>query len=339
MKTRNPFGFSLLEVLIAVGLLGIVSAGMAQYMVQMQRSQYMVTAKGSISVFTNSLQNMLNIPQVCSQAFRPPTNTGLNPAFNLALTKTAPGQPISLQLPGGTVVVRAGHREDQFTLRSLFLQSEASAVNLAASGNPNYLVKVMADFDIRNPTDFNSVLSSSRVTLAHLILETDAAGAIQTCRTSVSQEEQLATVCESIAGATFTNGQCTLPAPSNTVTTQQAQSMCVALGGTYGNGSCTMPASGTVTSSSTTTPGDPSTVTPAQLNIICSAMGGAYTNGSCKLATTTSSSTVSLPPTLKGCEAAPPGCGQCQFASCTSTGWACTWDFRGPCMKFWEDDF
>lgn len=342
MKTRKPSGFSLLEVLIAVGLLGIVSAGMAQYMVQMQRSQYMITAKGSVSVFSNSLQNILNIPQVCSQALNPspPPPTRLNPDFNLPMTKTPAGQPISLQLPGGTVVVRPGHREDQFTLRSLFLQSDAAAVDLATAGNPpNYLVKVMADFDIRNPADFTSVLSTSRVTLAHLILETDAAGAIQSCRTSVSQEEQLSSVCESIEGATFTNGQCTLPAPSTTVTTQQAQSMCVALGGTYGNGSCTMPASGSVTSSSTTTSGDPATVTPAQLNIICSAMGGAYTNGSCRLNTTTTASTVTLPPTLQGCAAAAPACGTCKFASCTSAGWACTWDFRGGCMGYWEDEF
>lgn len=354
---HNQKGFSLVEIIVVMAILGVMSAGMAQYMLHMQRSQYMLGAKNSVNVFANSLQNILNIPQICSQAFNPGTQ-----AFNLVQSQgtlgATPGQAIQLRLPGGTVSVASGYRESQFILQRLYILSDPGSTNIApVGGNPNYLVKVVGNFDIPNPADFQSALSSPRITLAHLIIELDPAGSILACRTSVSQNEQLSAVCQSIGG-TFANGNCSLPTPAPVVAAptpspaQQVQMICQALGGTYSGGNCILPPSGTTTSSSTLpgpspapapTPPPPSnTVTSAQLTIICSSMGGTFSGGNCSLpgATgATGAAGTTYPPNLVGCASTPPACGQCKFAACTPSGWACTWDFRGGCMGYWEDEF
>jgi prepilin-type N-terminal cleavage/methylation domain-containing protein len=97
MKSKNKLkqrGFSLVEVLVAAGLLSIISYGLMSIITNASKQQKSIVAKDAMRELTGEIRNLLSNPIACTKTFgtNPLTiSTGLNPYLEVNMIKDATG--------------------------------------------------------------------------------------------------------------------------------------------------------------------------------------------------------------------------------------------------------
>jgi type II secretory pathway pseudopilin PulG len=161
--TRVQGGFNIIEIMIAVGIMAIIGAGVAAMMTNMNRSVMSTAATSDFNTLVNTIQGVLNNNQNCITAFGGPGATQITGAFP---------QNIALNIGGSAVA--PGPYGSNLKITTLALTSRSAA------GSANQWVVPMS-------------LVASRVvgggamggqTISHtynLVVTTDAANKIQDC--------------------------------------------------------------------------------------------------------------------------------------------------------------
>lgn len=97
-QSHYQFGFGLIEVMIAVGIMGIIAAGMATLMYNSTRAVQSISATTDFNSLVGTFQAAFNNTGSCLTAFGGAANTNLNPA----ITPSAP-QAVVLNIAGSTI--------------------------------------------------------------------------------------------------------------------------------------------------------------------------------------------------------------------------------------------
>ena len=79
-------GFSIVEVLIAAGLMSIIGVGISSFLTKSMKSQKGIQAKGQQRELTNEIRNLLSDKIACENSFK-----GMNPKQSPIPPETTPG--------------------------------------------------------------------------------------------------------------------------------------------------------------------------------------------------------------------------------------------------------
>lgn len=104
---HTRFGFSLVEIMVVVAILGLLAIGAATWLANLNKSTQNVSQKGELNSLNNELQGIFNNTQSCISALAD------QPGFLPAHTATLPGTfdpPIPASIKVGSTVYRAGFK-------------------------------------------------------------------------------------------------------------------------------------------------------------------------------------------------------------------------------------
>lgn len=106
-SARTTHGFSLVEIMVVVGILGVISLGVTTFLVNSNKSTQNVAQKGELNSLNNELQGIFNNTQSCISALA--NQPAIAPAMLVTLPKTfAPAIPVSVKL--GSINYQAGFK-------------------------------------------------------------------------------------------------------------------------------------------------------------------------------------------------------------------------------------
>ncbi len=225
-------GFSLIEILVALGILGAVMASMATLIFNQRVALESVQVRQDLLSLTSDLQNTLLDPVACETALGT-----LGVAFDSALAALpTDGLPFELLLNGGTIA--SGNKvpgyqviADQFQIiRAL----PVGTLGTADVFKGDLILKVSSvNSSIGGLTAFRPRNLGS----AYFTVET---GRITSCSSkSPIDNDQIAETCDELGGS-FELGICDL---SGDIPKLVAK-ICPSLGGAFADGKCTISSSG-----------------------------------------------------------------------------------------------
>lgn len=133
-KTRS-LGFSLVEVMVAVGLIGIVSLGIASLLSTFKKGQTAIEDSSELNSFRDSLYTVIKNTDACKE-----TVSGINAAGLNALANAGDASNITLQVKSGGAVLYnlnpavktndlPGTLKDKFDVQSVQFVKRANPVN------------------------------------------------------------------------------------------------------------------------------------------------------------------------------------------------------------------
>lgn len=165
-KRLHQHGFSLVEVLVTVGILAMISMGIAQMLLHTNRSVVQAERKNDFNNLVNEMQGVFNHTTNCITAFGGPGATTLN-----AGVSPANPQNITTFTIAGTPVVAGGNYGR--TLRITRLQFTGRQ---AAGGAGQWVVPVLLNADL-----LVGGATTSATHTFNLVVSVDAANNIQGC--------------------------------------------------------------------------------------------------------------------------------------------------------------
>lgn len=131
----NKKGFSLIQVMVAVGLLAIVSMGVAELMVSSSRVSKSMNTRMERLIFYTELSNNLLTQQNCTAAIN-------GQPFDLAQVNSINGMSVTLNLPGfGAIAPGADVQTTNLQVESLAI---SNAVDQGVPGQDVYRVELKA---------------------------------------------------------------------------------------------------------------------------------------------------------------------------------------------------
>lgn len=244
---KNSRGTTLVQVMVSIGLMGIISIGFATMMGQMSASQQLIQAKQDLANIVDETQMMFSNPASCVSgiptgstfdlaraAVRFPAATG-QPAF--AFT----GQPFVFQLNGSQVL------RSNSTLAGSLLQANnvqlvnADLVGTDEVGRSVYKAKLIGQFSARtegNPMDLRTRILAS----GYFVVDPSNQRVVGCSDFNTADLNQISMTCVALGGSyDATTKKCSMPV--------NLAELCTQLSGTLNNGRCEItPGGGTVAS-------------------------------------------------------------------------------------------
>lgn len=233
---RSELGSSLIQVIVAVALLGIVTLGFASMISQMSNAQRLVQSRQDLSILADEIQVMFSNPTACRSGLPPGlTFDGAKAAVRFPPPTGEPpfqfdGMPFSYQL-NARETLRSGQDLQNYALRTNRIQLvNADNMGPDSTGRTVYRAKIIGHFSPRGITsgltDFNTkILASGYFTV-------DTSQQIVGCSdTSPTDLNQLASTCQALGGSFNTdNNRCAMPT--------NLADLCPQLNGTLKDGKC-----------------------------------------------------------------------------------------------------
>lgn len=217
MIKLNNNGFSLLQILVAVGLLSLVSLGVADLMVNSNRASKSMSTKMERLIFYTEVSNSLLTEKNCSDAIQ-------NNPFNLTKINSVDGMEFSLNLPGlGQVSAGQDIQSTNLSVESL---SMSSAVHQGVSAGGGNVYRVNINAKVKSKTSILGGTSLAPIPLPGIFV-TVVGGMITNC----SSELGVAYLCKQMDGVfdPSTNKCNVSPTP---------EEACNLVSGTYSSGKC-----------------------------------------------------------------------------------------------------
>lgn len=157
MKTKylNRKGFSLVELIIVAGLMGVLIAGFTTVIFNMQKAQNTVIVKQDMSSLIYELQSVIATKDSCSNA------VGVDQIFDLSLAQGA-GLDVSLRLLNGEIL-KTGGTLQRFEVNpvKIFI-SNAAANGVDGMGNKLFQTSLQGVFKSKRRVEGNAVFDKPR---------------------------------------------------------------------------------------------------------------------------------------------------------------------------------
>ena len=245
MKT-NQRGFSLIEIIVAVAILGVVSLGFSTMISQMLGAQKNVQARQDLASLVNEVQTLFAVSTACETALIPGTNFDFNlakapyPAPTGAPPFSFNGLPFRFKVNSDTLADATNLQGYELIANRVQLVN-ALSVGTTATGSSIYKAQMIGQFSPKASSsgglkDFNTkVLVTGYLTVS-------SAGIITSCSSDNFQEISKATsICTGLGGTMSTTGKCEFP--TTTLSSQALSSICSAFNGKFDGTHCTLAAS------------------------------------------------------------------------------------------------
>ena len=147
LVAKNSFGFGLMEVLVSIGVLGILLAGSSKIFIIMMNSLAHVESKQELMELATFFKTTTFSSTSCENAIR---GGGQTQQFSRDEASTPqvsqqPGMDFSFQLPSGQILSR-GQTVGNFVVEDFFLQ-DALQVSSQGNGTTRYVVSALGVFD------------------------------------------------------------------------------------------------------------------------------------------------------------------------------------------------
>lgn len=256
----NQSGSSLLQVMVAVAVLGVVSVGITTMISQSFSSQKMIQVRQDMIGISEDVRTQFSNAIACQSGI----TAGAKFDFNLAKVAYPPpigtafqwnGQAFSYKINNGNDVLADNTDLKSYSVRTNRLQIvNAGTVGVDPSGNQIYRASVLAQFAPKDRSaeglkDFNSrVLTTGYFTV-------NPSNVIIACaQTSPADISQVAETCLSLGGSfNSATKKCEfIGAQTGNVTNQSdteamVEALCPNFNGSYRNGHCIIASTNTVT--------------------------------------------------------------------------------------------
>ena len=189
MRIKNQAGFSLVQVLIAAGLIGIVSLGVAQLMVESSRVAKSNQSKIDQVVTVSSISNILLTESKCTAAMK-------NQAYIHADASTSNGQEIQLTMPDGTIY-KKGNPIPGSNLEFHSLKIKNSTDETDPPTSPTKVYNVQMTAQLKGKTNLVGGQLYNEKDIANFFITVDPTNQIQSC----SSQLGLYYLCNKMGGA------------------------------------------------------------------------------------------------------------------------------------------
>lgn len=240
-------GFSLIEIIVAVAILGVVSLGFSSMISQMLGAQKTVQARQDLVSLVNEVQTLFMVTTACETALLP----GSNFDFNLAKVPypaPAGAPPFAFAGLPFRFKVNSDILGDATTLQNYeLIANRVQLVNAVPAGTTGtgssiYKAQMIGQFSPKSSAsgglrDFNTkVLTTGYFTVS-------GAGVITSCSADNYQDTvKVANLCIGLGGTMNSNGKCDF-SPS-AFDAQALASICGAFKGKFDGKHCEITASG-----------------------------------------------------------------------------------------------
>lgn len=180
---RRSSGFSLIEIMVALGILSVIIVAMLSMVQYMNQSIAHINAQQEVISLRSEIFSALSNSSTCQTAV-----TG-SPKFDFNLAK-GQGMPTQLTLPGGRVI-RAGEKIGTIQIASL------DFINAQLTGSSNGINRYRADVflkvkNLRQSLGPNDLKGSTVASINISVRSTGAqAGRVQSCSSSADLSSQL----------------------------------------------------------------------------------------------------------------------------------------------------
>lgn len=244
--SRSRSGFSLIEVIVAVALMGIVTLGFATMLSNIMAEQKIAQARNDITAVTNEMQMLFSNSNACQ--------SGLvaGAPFDIAKAQVEFPPPIgaAFQFNGQPFKFRINNRdtlEDGATLNSYGLIANrvqivnAGSIGVDISSRIVYRATVIGQFSPKGTNGHGLSDFAARPLVSGYVSVTG--GTIAGCSlTSMTDLSQLTKDCQALGGRYDASAnKCLMTAD---VDNSLVSKLCGRFGGSYENGNCKVAASG-----------------------------------------------------------------------------------------------
>jgi prepilin-type N-terminal cleavage/methylation domain-containing protein len=195
-RLSRSSGFTLIEIMIAVGLLTVAALGVASMAVLMLRSSNSYKSEVGAITLRGSIQEALKTAQSCQTLMSFPSG------FDPVRAATADGVPVQINLPGTGLIVQSA------TVPSLDLNigslqfSNAISAGVNANGNRLYYGMININASKVSTESLGSQQMRGRM-VASVIIETNAANVFVGCNLQMTAND----ICSQMGGV-LASGTC-----------------------------------------------------------------------------------------------------------------------------------
>lgn len=176
---NNRHGFSLVEVMVAMGMLGVFSAGLYAVMSTMNSQYKLTNLRSDRDFLRNQVESILSQPHSCALNFSA-INLGLTPQLSITSLRQFNdlGTPIASAVGSLDTVINASS-ELKVTQMKLVTPGAVSGSPLLVSSDGS-VSTYTADFviSLKSP---DKMLPLKAIVVPGLVLRTDVAGTFQSC--------------------------------------------------------------------------------------------------------------------------------------------------------------
>jgi type II secretory pathway pseudopilin PulG len=130
----------LIEVLVSIGILGVVSAALTSSIVSMMTAQKMIESRQNISTLVNDVQALVSNGSTCLNLFGNGTSN-----FNYAKSKTADGSPVGLKLNNETLSDSFTSSAYDIQISKMFL-ANGTLAGVNSASLPVYKAQLIGEF-------------------------------------------------------------------------------------------------------------------------------------------------------------------------------------------------
>ena len=192
------YGFSLIQVMIAVGLISVVSLGVAELMGSSSRASKSMNTRMERVLFYNELSNVLSTEKNCTEAIK-------NSPFNLTAVNSVNGMNFTLNLPGlGAISTGADVQNTNLNVESLTMHN---AVNQGTgpAGETVYTVDLKAKVNAKSDLVGGGALKPG--ILPSISVAVNSSNQIVSCSSSIG----VAYLCQQMNGTyDFRTNKCSV---------------------------------------------------------------------------------------------------------------------------------
>lgn len=193
---HNSYGFSLVEVLIVVGLVGIISVSVLTMMDNIISSVNGIEVKQDINSLQMQMQSQMALPSSCKKALV----DSVNPSFNRNLAsvssiQNSPGQAFRWMLDSGeSLFSGANNPNRKIKINNLYFLDSTNEGTIGA--NTLHKVNLFGEFEATSKVIGPKILKRH---LGTIFLEVDSSNKIVECyNTGVMADSSIAKVCQMI---------------------------------------------------------------------------------------------------------------------------------------------
>ncbi len=139
-KRLNQVGMSLVEVLVSLGILGVVTASLTAAITNMMAAQKTIEARQNVASLVTEVQALVSNGSTCLSLFGNGTQT-----FDYNLARSTAGDPVTLTLNGENLM--SGSSSNRFDLRiSRVYLANGTLAGIDTSARSVYKAQVVGEF-------------------------------------------------------------------------------------------------------------------------------------------------------------------------------------------------
>lgn len=237
-------GSSLIQVMVAAGILVVVGLGFSTLMTQFYAAQNSASVRQNMSVLAFEVQGIFSNPTACQNSLIPGTTFDLGRAQTIYPSGSFAFGGLPFQMRLNNYEVRSGTRLENYRLQAnQFQMVNGRLVGQDESLNPVYRINLIGQF---SPSDQNApgLKDFATMTLASGYV-TVTAGTISKCSaTSLADIDELVRTCAALGGVYDPVAKkCRISPDLNDPIV--IGELCTKLGGSFSNNKCDMGGSAT----------------------------------------------------------------------------------------------